>query len=140
MSAQPNVLAPIVISDADSLMIFESVAEAESYLEVPDISGDETAFDSAGLPLLVRVETDLAGRSRVTVRAASLSRNPGALYTLLVNELVTHYGLDRAAIDGLDLPDIITRAAAEIRVASRPGGFVGHLLDGMEWLRRRIGR
>jgi hypothetical protein len=60
---------PIIVNDSGDVLVFTTVAKAESYLEPIDIlKGENEVYDSDGVRLTASILKNDRGRERVTLR------------------------------------------------------------------------
>jgi hypothetical protein len=140
MSRNAELTPPLFVVDRDGwLATFESVAEAESYLESPDVEHDEyVGFDATGAELKFSVEeVDLTGaswwhrlRHQNPVQISQQERAPTGphLHRLLSEVLGRHHGssldelVNEIVVRGprVRYPRLSSALTAEIRRAARP--------------------
>jgi hypothetical protein len=147
-------ITPPIFVQSDDLHAFNSVAEAEAYLEPADVRPDDRAYDSQGRLLRVKVRGEgrsgavavEEGDARVVLeRVEEGPGHAGELRTLLVGWLARVEPAPELA--GASLPDLVERAwrrtARQTQASSRQltwaltGGLALLLVVWVWWLTLR---
>jgi hypothetical protein len=100
------VCVPIIVDEQGSAIVFESVADAEQYLEAIDVQNNEyLAYDSEGRLLRLLPTTP-----QITVESAELRPSHSKEVRDLLVRLLTYTGVPEAQLQAESLKQLVTRS------------------------------
>lgn len=99
------VKAPIIVDENGDVNIFESIEDAERYLEPTDVENNEyTAYDSQGR--LLRL---IATHPRITIESAELEPSHISQLHTILQRFLAYMGLSEAYLRNASSTELIKR-------------------------------
>lgn len=107
---------PIIVDDNGDMVIFESLDEAQKYIEPTDVdSGDCLAFDSEGRLLRAEVVTRALILRRVRLQPAEQEPTHAGLLRSRLVEFFERLGHSRAELETEALEQLIVRGLKRLK-------------------------
>lgn len=102
---------PIIADNYGDVLVFESLAKAESYLEPIDIrNGEYTVFDSEGRLLKQSVIRDLKGREKVAIILEQDGRRESEKLKTILIQFLSQVLESSQPLEALSLEQLVEKA------------------------------